>query len=629
MQSLRRKWELVLLAAVIALAAFFRFYQITETPPGLYPDEAANGNNALEALATGHFKIFYPENNGREGLFINLQAIALAGLGAEPWVLRVVSAVFGTLTVLGIYLLAKELFRRENFKLSIINYQSNSNASNASNGKRFENWKLRIENSELVALLSAFFLATSYWHINFSRIGFRAIMVPFSAVFAMYWLLKALRTGKISSAVLGGLAAGLGFHTYIAFRFIPFVMLIPILFAFRRWRQEIQNSKFKIQNDNAKSKNGIPCIPCVVALFLFTAFVVALPIGLYFLQHPADFFGRGGQVSIFSAESPLKEFAKSTILTLGMFNVWGDCNARHNLNCAPQLFWPVGILFLIGLILTIRAAFLGAQKSEILSTKPQTNHKSQITNHKRFWNLNFGNWNLFGVWSLEFGISRSAALLLFIWFIALMLPATLTREGLPHALRAIGLIPPVMILAGLGGAWLWSKTRQYVIRARENPHYAPYRRQLGRIHIELVILALALLAVIAGAAYRTYFIRFAGSAATYNAFAVDLWHQGQYAARLPDDIQKFIIVNLSGDDIRGVPAPAQTIMFATGTFGEAERARRRIRYVRRLEDIALDGAGRVAIIPMNGLEPGLVNRIRERFPLLEAKVPGDFMVFKN
>src|SRR3989344_5603069 len=103
------KWTIVLL--IIIVAAVFRLQSITSIPPGLYPDEAMNGNNAIQALETGNFKVFYPENNGREGLFINLQAISLKIFGNEPWALRIVSAIFGTLTILGIYLLTKELFK--------------------------------------------------------------------------------------------------------------------------------------------------------------------------------------------------------------------------------------------------------------------------------------------------------------------------------------------------------------------------------------------------------------------------------------------------------------------------------------------------------------------------------------
>ncbi len=103
-------WGLV---AIMALAVFFRLWQINSIPPGLYPDEAMNGNNALEAIHTGDYKVFYPENNGREGLFINIQALSIKIFGNEPWALRLVSALFGILTVLGVFFLARELFKKD------------------------------------------------------------------------------------------------------------------------------------------------------------------------------------------------------------------------------------------------------------------------------------------------------------------------------------------------------------------------------------------------------------------------------------------------------------------------------------------------------------------------------------
>ncbi len=561
------KYKMAALAGILLLAAFFRFYLITEIPPGLYPDEAANGNNALEALRTGPqaggpaggFKIFYPENNGREGLFINLQAVAINFLGAEPWTLRIVSAVFGTLTVLGIFLLAKELFPAGSVLRNTNQYEPTNSYI------RRNSYFVK-----LIPLLSALFLATSYWHINFSRIGFRAILVPFFAVFGAYWLLKAIRTEKISSTLAAGIATGLGFHTYIAFRFMPFVLAVPALLALRSWRAGRKPQR---------------CVPCVVALFLFITLIVALPIGLYFLQHPQDFFGRGGQVSIFSAESPTREFFKSTALTLGMFNARGDCNGRHNLACEPQLFWPVGILFLIGLALTVRDLF-----KKPLSPIPYT---------------------------------------LSAWFILMMFPATLTREGLPHALRAIGMIPPVMIFAAMGGAALWHALIGCFERAPAQPAYQRHRRGLHRIKKELAIAAVLFLIWIPVNTYRGYFIRFAHAPATRDAFASDLWAQGRYLAALPDGVQKFVIVNLSGEDTRGVPAPAGSIMFATDTFDAERRRAKGITYVTRLEDIQVDAAMKTVIMPMNPRDDALVSALRERFPALGEQTLGNVVIFQN
>ncbi|MBI4132219.1 MAG: glycosyltransferase family 39 protein [Candidatus Sungbacteria bacterium] len=536
MIAFSRHRRAILLLGILALAAFFRFYLLTAIPPGLYPDEAANGNNALEALRTGDFKVFYPENNGREGLFINLQALAVALLGAEPWVLRSVSALFGTLTILGIYLASRELF----------------------------------PSRDGIALLAAFFSATSFWHINFSRIGFRAILLPFFAAFALYWLLKAIRTGKISSAIAAGIATGLGFHTYIGFRFMPFVLAIPIVFGLMAWRRGRMEH----------------CAPCSIALFLFAAFIAALPLGFYFIQNPADFAGRSGQVSIFSSDSPLAEFIRSNLLTAGMFFTRGDCNPRHNLACQPQLFWSIGVIFLIGLILSIRQA--------------ARNRKAETGN---------------------------TTLLAWLFFMAL--PATLTREGLPHALRAIGMIPPVMMIAAVGGLWLWRKLNAYFNGALLNPKYAAYHGQLKRIKKELAVAALLFLLWIPITAYRDYFVRFAYAPQTADAFSADLLQAGRYLASLPDGVQKFVIVNLSGEDIRGLPAPAQTVMFASDSFDPERRRQKQISYLLRPEDIAIDGTTRTAIIPLNPKDQDLVQIVRKRFPMLREKLIGNTLVFKN
>src|SRR3989344_8126331 len=75
--TMSKNTRILLLTGILIIAAFFRLWQLDSIPPGLFPDEAMNGNNAFEALHGGGFKIFYRENNGREGLFINIQALSM------------------------------------------------------------------------------------------------------------------------------------------------------------------------------------------------------------------------------------------------------------------------------------------------------------------------------------------------------------------------------------------------------------------------------------------------------------------------------------------------------------------------------------------------------------------------
>lgn len=550
---MKKSAALFTLLVILALGAFFRFYALSETPPGLYPDEAMNGNNALEALAGAknfdisifrNSKVFYPENNGREGLFINIQALSLAAFGNEPWALRLVSAIIGFLTIISLFLLAKELFFRKGSAAAT-----------------------------LIALLAAFFVASSFWHINFSRIGFRAIMVPLLSTLALYFLLRAFRTGNMWHMVWAGIAAGLGFHTYIAFRVMPLVLAIPIIYYLWQWWR-------------AKNQN-YGCAPCAVALFILVTFVAALPVGWYFLNNPEDFAGRTTQVSVFAAERPLAEFGKSLGLTLQMFFWQGDCNWRHNYNCQPELHPIVAVFFLTGFVWMVREVFRRTASCKL----------------------------------------QAASLM--VWFFAMSLPAALTREGLPHALRAIGMIPPVMIMAGTGAWALLARILGWIELQKEK--WPQHGAQLGRIKTELIALFIIILAVVPWAAWRDYFVRWAFNKNTYFAFATDMWHLGKYLDSLPDETVKYVVANLPATDARGVPVSAQTVMFATDTFREAERARRNFIYVKP-EEAALiaPAADKKAVIAfLNGDDRELVRALRERFPDFRATAPGDFIVLEK
>ncbi|MHB9020007.1 MAG: glycosyltransferase family 39 protein, partial [Minisyncoccota bacterium] len=297
-----------LLLLVLIIASFFRLYNLsgidTGVPPGLYPDEAINGNNALEAIDTNDFKIFYPENNGREGLFINIQALFLKLFGNEPWVLRLPSAIFGILTILGIYLFGSILF-----------------------------------NNTSIGLLSSFFTAISFWHINFSRIGFRAIMAPFFLVWALYLLILAIKKNNTFNkplnadhsswllAAFSGLIYGAGFYSYIAYRITPLLILV-IFFIY--WLKNIRKED----------------VLEVFKIFTLFTFIAILPLSVYFIQNPQDFLGRTTQISIFTSATPLKDLGSNILKTAGMFNFSGDTNWRHNFAGKPELYWPIGITFI-------------------------------------------------------------------------------------------------------------------------------------------------------------------------------------------------------------------------------------------------------------------------------------------
>ncbi len=458
------------LLLVIIIAAVFRLSNITSIPPGFYPDEAMYANNAIEAWDTKTFKVFYPENNGREGLWINLISPFIAFFGHEPWVSRSVAAVFGILTVIGLYFLSKALF-----------------------------WE------EKVALLSSFFMATSFWHILFSRIGFRAILAPFFFTWALYFLLLGInklketpRSKKIFLfSILGGLFYGLGFHTYIAYRATPLLILIIFIYFF------LQTKKLALEKEFLK----------IAVLFSFAAFIVFLPLGLYFLNNPADFFGRTSEISIFNSQNPVASLIVNIFKTAAMFNFAGDFNWRHNYSGAPELFWPVGILFLLGVALCL----------------------------KRIKSGDFPSLFLLGSLSIT------------------ALPVIISNEGVPHALRAIIMAPMVFMISGFGGLWLY----QYLLPRIKN----------------LLPLTYLFFVLLIAQAYITYFILWAKNPNTAYAFNADYVEIGRKINALDKYKLKIVVVNAPGVIVRGIPVPAQTVMFITDTFEESKRRAKNLHYL--------------------------------------------------
>lgn len=491
-----KQW--ILLGLILVTAFVFRFQKIGSIPPGLYPDEAINGNDAITALENHDYKLFYPNNNGREGLFINLQAISLKIFGKHVWALRIVSAIFGTLTVLGLYLLVRFIF----------------------------NWQ--------IGFLSAFMMAISFWHTVFSRIGFRAIMAPFFIVWASYFLWRGLRSSHIMNFAVSGILWGLGLYTYIGFRIMPLVPVLVILAFWYAAKKDFIHDKYNITKSRLIQGFGI---------LIITSIIVALPIGYYFYSNPDDFIGRVAQVSVFSDGHLVTTLASNILKTLGMFNFVGDYNWRHNYSGAPLLLWPVGVFFALGLIRSVIKLF-----------KTYKSHRHLSTIH----------------------------VFLLSWFVLALLPEVLSNEGLPHALRAIQVIPVAYIFAGEGLWWLYeSMTKWYHghdPRVVTLPH--------GYIS-EGVIVATAtlvvLLASLTVAEYDKYFHQWAQNPNTAQAFNQHYVDLGNYLNTLPPSTEKYVVVNAAGVLVNGIPMPAQTIMFITDTFSFAKQKAKHLFYISELE----------------------------------------------
>lgn len=454
------------LILLLATAFFLRFWNIENIPVGLYPDEAMNGVDAIRANETGEYQWFYPNNNGREGLFINLQAFAILFFGANIAALKLWSAIFGTLTVLGIYLLAKELWHKRG-----------------------------------VALFAAFLVTFSYWAINFSRIGFRAIMVPFILSFSFYFFFRALRTKSFFSFFASGLIFGLGFHTYIAFRVAPLILVIMILGCMASYREFLKHYW----------KHAL--------VFIFGMAVTTAPILYEFAIHPEYLSSRSASISIFSPEVnqgnlPLT-FAKTLGLSLIKYTFVGDMNWRHNYPPYPLLDFISGVLFLAGFVFLVMRVILLVKKR---------------------WKNNERNRELM------------ISLFLLGWFFTMLIPEFLTAEGLPHALRSIGTQPVVFLMASLPLLWFGEWIR------RQNPG-----SKVGMLLMVGTVLALIPLWNVG-----KYFIFFANNPNAHSAFNQDFTSMARFINALPNETNVYVLANAGGTEIdNGLPITTQSILFLT------------------------------------------------------------------
>jgi len=363
---LKKNWVLLL---IIVVAAGLRLYKLDVLPPGLYPDEAANGQDVIRMLEEGDHQVIYGTNGPREALFIYLQGFFvwlgktfdIAALKFTALSLRLAPAIIGTVTVWAVYLFGKEL-----------------------------------SNKREVGLLAAATMAVSSWHIQFSRNGFRAIMLPLILCFVFYFFIRAYREGKLKDYLWFGAFLGLGFYTYLSIRMLPLVFMAFILWT---W---LFDKKFLKENYKK-------------VLWALGAFgVVMIPMLIHFVHVPADIFGRAS-TSIFNPElnngSAIKTLLLNIKKELLMFNFAGDENFRHNLGGSPMLELATGIFMWVGAAISV------------------------------------------------IKIKKVEHFLLLALFGAMSVPMVITAEGIPHALRLVGTLPVIFVWIGLGMSFILDKIK--------------------------------------------------------------------------------------------------------------------------------------------------------------------------
>jgi hypothetical protein len=470
----------LLIVLILLIATFLRFHRLPDLPPGLNFDEAGNGVAAAEILA-GAPRLWWRIGGGKEPVWPYLTALGTVLWGNNPLTLRLLAAMVGVLSVAALYPLTIALFRgRYAF---------------------------------VIAALAMLGLATSAWHLHFSRLGFRAILLPLLSSLAFYCFWSGLtaaarqavpdnrpfwRVSRRDSCFMwAAFYLALAVYSYLGARLLP---VVPIVFAVLQWSRDrllvwwfrrggFPESRHGTDtaetnpNENLHQTGSVPQGEAASLFFSLGKLLIYLglflsPLIVYFLLNPQDFAARATTVSIFNPAWHKGDLAgtawRTLTLTAGTYlGLRGDANPLVNLPDQPALPLILVPFFVTGIVASLVELF-----------------------HPIF----------AGVWRADLRSTRlriSPHLFLLCWWGIMLLPALLAPEGAPHHLRLIGTIGPTYILVATGFVTLAALlVRLLSFAGISVVRSLPRRKQVSRIAGLLAVVCFTLIGL---RTYTNYF----------------------------------------------------------------------------------------------------------------------------
>jgi len=319
------------------ISALFIFYRFIDIPKYLAYDEVEFAKLAL-SLQNKPYTPYSSLATGHSTLYFYIILFSLKTFGINVFALRFPAAIFGILSVIMFYLIMQKVFKQQKLPTP---------------------YPL-----PPTPFLITLILLSSRWFLNFARFSFEATFLLFLELTSIYFLLMAnaqitnfLRLGippkgegshwrqKISlssiNLILSGLFAGLAFLSYTPGRIF---FLLPLSFLV-----------FKLVNSlTRKQFNNVTMKQFFIFIIPFIIIITPLTISLLTKQDSRIdklFFWRNHEMTI--NEKIIGTANNVKTITL-MFFVKGDMNGKHNYPGKPALNSILGILFVIGLLISIK-----------------------------------------------------------------------------------------------------------------------------------------------------------------------------------------------------------------------------------------------------------------------------------
>ncbi len=212
---MKGKSFIIVFLLVFFVGSFFRFYQLGNIPGSMDWDEVSFGYNAYSVLHTGkdeygvsHPLTFRAFGEYKQPVYVYLNVVSIGLFGLNAFAVRFPSAFFGSLSIIFVYFLTYELFRKYKF-------------------------------SKNLALLTMFLYAISPWSIQFSRVAFEANVALTLTIIAVWLFLRGLSLKNNWYLYLTTVLLCLSELTYISLRLIgPLLLITLLIYGFSYFRKK-------------------------------------------------------------------------------------------------------------------------------------------------------------------------------------------------------------------------------------------------------------------------------------------------------------------------------------------------------------------------------------------------------
>lgn len=197
-EFLRKNPLIVIVFCIFGLAIFLRLWQISVIPGGFSEYE----RQAVDQLLKFNKNNLWLGGEFDKAAYLHLAFFVTKIFGLKIIVLRILSAIIGSLTVVMLYVFISQWF------------------------------------SKKVAVFASLLLAISAFHITLSRLILPDIMFPLILLIIFSTITLAYRTKNPWYFGISGMLVGLGFYTSPAFLFIPILFAVSAIYFY------LKNKKF-------------------------------------------------------------------------------------------------------------------------------------------------------------------------------------------------------------------------------------------------------------------------------------------------------------------------------------------------------------------------------------------------